>query len=122
MGFSQIFLGNHGIGNSYESAREFSPAPISPTVSIQFLGDKGFRKEFQDGEGDQRHHFAAFLSAGINDQYLAASLHQLSGDKFFNNADLLLGNAAYAIGQDLMKGRQSLHGIGQRILKDICGE
>jgi hypothetical protein len=122
MSFSQKYLGNDGIGNSYESARKFAQAPIGPTVPIWFLGEKGFRPQFQDGEGDQTHHFAAFLTAGINGQWAAATLHQFSGDILVNRPDIRLGDAAYAIGRALKKGGQSLHSVGQRILKDICGK
>jgi RHS repeat-associated protein len=119
--FSQKYLGNNGIGKTFASASAFFSAIVQPKTDA--VGEGGFRPEFKEGDpisGDQTHHFAAFLTAGINGQYSAASLHQITD--LFNQADIRLGDAAYKIGDDLRNDPKGLFTIGERILKDICGK
>ena len=116
--FSQAYLGNNGIGKTYKSAWDFYGARVHPNVPIAELGESGFKPEFQDHEGDQTHHFAAYLSAGINNQALAAGLHMLTD--LNNPADRLLGSAAYNLGERLTANPTNLMTIGYRIQHDIC--
>jgi len=114
--FSIVYLGNNGIGKSYDSAWRFNDNVHVGRAPV--LGNSGFKSIYNDNEGDQTHHFAAHLTAGINDQ-LAAHRAQKVTD-WRNKADRLLSNAAYKIGQDLRKDPSSLSNVGDRILRDIC--
>jgi hypothetical protein len=116
--FSKAYLGNNGIGKTFKSAWDFYSARIHPNVPSSQLGESGFKPEFQDHEGDQTHHFAAYLSAGINNQGLAAGLHMLTD--LTNQADRSLGGAAYELGERLTANPTNLVTIGYRIQHDIC--
>ena len=116
--FSQAYLSNDGIGKSFGSALEFFLKDIKPSVPRSWWGESGFRPEYQDHEGEQTHHFVAFLSAGINNQALASSLHQLTDQN--NKADLLLGNAAYTLGRGLRNYPAQLDWVGKTIYFTIC--
>ncbi|HYX29184.1 MAG TPA: RHS repeat-associated core domain-containing protein [Pyrinomonadaceae bacterium] len=115
--FSQTYLQNNGIGSTYASAVYFSNH-FSLAANADLLGESGFKLEFQDHEGDQTHHFAGHLTAGINDQTAAHNLQKVTD--VFNKADRLLSNAAFKIGQDLRNDPRGLFTIGDRIMKDIC--
>ena len=119
--FSQRYLGNNGIGKTYSSAHEFFREQVSPRTT--FVGEGGFRPEFKEGTpgNDQTHHFAGYLTAGINGQYGVASLHKWITD-ITTKPDRLLGDAAYKIGADLSEDPRGLFVIGERILKDICAK
>lgn len=116
--FSHAYLSNDGIGASVGSALDFFFRDIKPSVPRSWWGESGFRAEYQDHEGEQTHHFVAFLGAGINHQALAASLHQLTDRN--NKADLLLGNAAYRIGTSLRNHPDQLNWVGRTIYFSIC--
>lgn len=115
---SQAYLGNNGLGKTYKSAWDFFNARVRAQVPSSQLGESGFKPEFQDHEGDQTHHFAAYLSAGINGQLLAASAHMLTD--LTNQADKSLGTAAYNLGERLTANPTNLMTIGNRIRHDIC--
>jgi RHS repeat-associated protein len=119
--FSQQYLGNDGIGTSLYSAWKFSRAPYRPKVPHSMRGEGGFHPRLQDGTGEQTHHFAAFLSAGINQQDIVAVLHREIAD-YDNIPDKLLSRAAYQIGEDLRKDPVKLNLIGDMIRKRICGQ
>lgn len=117
--FSQAYLGNNGIGETPGSAVDFFLKPIKPKVPSSELGEEDFKAEFQDHEGDQTHHFAAFLSVGINDQRLAGMLH-MWGTDFNNKADRALGWRAVGLGENLSETPGFLRIIGQYIRKFVC--
>ena len=116
--FSQAYLGNNGIGTGLFSAIAFFLKDIKPKVPIAELGEEDFKTEFQDHEGEQTHHFAAFLSAGINGQNLPAMLHM--GTDFNNKADRNLGWKAYGFGSALQEDPFFLRVAGKYISKYIC--
>jgi len=116
--FSQAYLGNNGIGTGLFSAIAFFLKDIKPKVPIAELGEEDFKTEFQDHEGEQTHHFAAFLSAGINGQNLPAMLHM--GTDFNNKADRSLGWKAYGFGSALQEDPFFLRVAGKYISKYIC--
>ncbi len=124
MSFSQRYLGNNGIGKTYWSAYEFFKNPFSRYGEPH--GTSGFRQDMiDDPSGDQTHHYAAFQTAGINGQGVAATAHQLSDDavdSIFgkNLADIRLGNAAYKIGSDLRLDPNNLFTVGDLIRKTVC--
>lgn len=70
----------------------------------QYLGDTGFKPEFKDSlerYSDQTHHFAAYFHAGIwATESWKAYAHSLT-DKFTNQGDINLGNAAFDLGVTL---------------------
>ena len=73
-------------------------------------------------KSDQVHHFAAYLSAGINGAITTGSMkiHEF-GDRD-NPGDLKLGRAAIRLGTQLTRTRSSLREIGGRISSLICND
>jgi hypothetical protein len=98
--------------------------------SEPFTGGSGFRDEYKDSgsephpiggpNADQTHHFAAFLSLGINRQSaIYGYRHYVQGD---NQGDLNLGQAAFRLGTQLRRrGTMStLTQIGDIIRRSFC--
>lgn len=118
--FSQAYLGNNGIGGTIWSALAFLNKDISPKVPFSEQGEEDFKPEFREGnKGDQTHHFAAFLSAGINDQNLAAMFH-MWGTDFNNKPDRALGLKTFGFGQALFDEPEFLSVVGRYIREFIC--
>jgi RHS repeat-associated protein len=113
---SQRYLGNDGMGSTPWSAMRFFRAPLHPN---SLWGDGGFKARYQDHEGDQTHHFVAFLSAGINSQADSALLHRYLTD-YNNKADRDLGATAYTIGDYMARDPMKLWLVGDRIRDWIC--
>jgi RHS repeat-associated protein len=125
--FSKAYLGNTGLGETPGSAVNFFFQKIRPRVPINDLGEDDFKPEFRDNEGDQTHHFAAFLSAGINGQTGAAALHYLGTDTLAlgrlshnNPADRALGMKAFGAGAALIDEPVILRVIGTYIARNYC--
>jgi hypothetical protein len=124
--FSRLYLGNDGIGETLGSAFDLYGLHIRGTIGFSYKGQAGFKEKFKEpnDEGviednsDQTHHFAAFLSAGINNQQLAADLHRLTD--LGNPPDIALGNAAFKLGFWLRYDPKRLSRIKEEILKRIC--
>ncbi|MBX3294008.1 MAG: hypothetical protein KF881_14060 [Acidobacteria bacterium] len=121
---------SHYVGRSIKGWRDaiaLSPAgsernlPKRKAAGVQ-LGQRGFKDKFREkdeGENkDQTHHFAAFLSLGINSKSTIATIHQYSD--YFNAGDFELSKEAYAIGQELVKDPTKLSEIGDTIRTRIC--
>jgi hypothetical protein len=93
-------------------------------------GSTGFREEFLDSENghvsrgndvDQTHHFAAYMSSGINGQYVTSALHDRQDKWWHNNeGDYNLGVAAYDLGSQLADNPYNLFAIGVNIQVNIC--
>ncbi|MFY9574372.1 MAG: hypothetical protein WAV20_23470, partial [Blastocatellia bacterium] len=89
-------------------------------VPFADIGEEDFNPQFREGnKGDQTHHFAAFLSAGINGQNLIAEAHRWVTD-FNNKPDRELGRRAYYFGEALEEEPSFLRIVGQYIRKFIC--
>jgi len=97
-----------------------------------YWGETGFRSEFTDtGDRsgdlpvDQTHHFAMYLSGGINarsslrwsGQLLAEMAIHIAQDNF---GDKRLGIAGLKMGFALAKDPSQLPDIGRTILRTIC--
>jgi hypothetical protein len=92
------------------------------------LGETGFRQEFRDtGEHaagefvDQTHHFAFYLSMGINENgsgslWAAQRAHRARD----NQGDANLGRAGYEMGTGLRDDLGRLGNIGDMIRQTIC--
>jgi len=118
--FSQAYLGNNGIGKGVLEAIVFSFKDIRYKVPFADIGEDDFKPQFREGnKGDQTHHFAAFLSAGINGQNLIAGAH-MWGTDFNNKPDRELGWKAYFFGEVLEEEPSFLKIVGQYIRKFIC--
>jgi RHS repeat-associated protein len=95
-------------------------ATITPSYNRRA---EGFAPQFvETPAGDQTHHFAAYLSAGINRQYTVASLHR-AGDLIGENtrmADVYLADVAYVIGESLSIAPIFLKHLGDVIRGAVC--
>jgi hypothetical protein len=124
--FSLLYLGNNGVGETLDSAWEFSKLSVRPRISYTYLGQSGFKEGFKEADDqgeirdsiDQTHHFAAYLSAGINNQALIADAHKLSD--LLNPPDRALGNAAFRLGFWLRYDPARLLRVKREVLKRIC--
>jgi YD repeat-containing protein len=100
--------------------------------AFPFTGGDGFRNEYKDSgsdpdplqagpKADQTHHFAAFLSLGIN-QFKLAEIYQNGIFRKDNQGDLNLSAAAYALGTKLyfQKNDHLLKNVGLYIRRNIC--
>jgi hypothetical protein len=135
--FSDYFFGPQ-IRNWSDIADNYSNG-VRHKGTKEEKGQEDFKSQFQqnekngsdlvspdnmEGQPDQTHHFAAYLSAGINMGPLtdAATLWHYMGDRNDGNqADTALARAAYNYGVYLRKdpgGR--LGGIEAWITKNIC--
>lgn len=91
-------------------------------------GSTGFKGDYKDSQwgstnnGDQTHHFAAYLSAGINGLGFSSFAHQMGDVAQLNLGDVWLGSAGYNIGEGLRVGRNNLSQIGDDIRKVICDD
>jgi hypothetical protein len=92
-------------------------------------GQSDFKDKYIDAEwdrysndlqADQVHHFAAFLSMGINNTNIAALLHTGQDAYNSNRGDVALSNSAHALGRDLRLQPNLLRDIGQRIRSEYC--
>ena len=125
--FSQAYMSNDGIGKTLASAIHFYGLKPQPGLDASFWGQSGFRQIFKEknDEGvfsditDQTHHFAAFLSAGINDQKSAAFGHMLTD--LNNKPDIELGAAGFYVGSAIGVDPAKLARIGSTIAYEICG-
>lgn len=124
--FSQAYMSNNGIGSTLASAYTFSTLNPRPGLGYDFWGQSGFKDEFKEADDsgqisdniDQTHHFAAYLSAGINGQGLAAVLH--STTDLNNPPDLKLGAAAFEIGTNLGEHPEALAYVSFSVWSGIC--
>lgn len=99
---------------------------LQPRVPSSQLGAGGFPQNFRDGfpnnvnDSDQTHHFAAYFSGGINNQYDVVNYHWKNDVKQGNLGDTALGQAAYQMGAALRNDPSSLRNIGNYIRNHIC--
>jgi RHS repeat-associated protein len=123
--FSQAYMSNNGIGKTPSSALGFFDKNPKPGLDSSFWGQSGFKPIFKEknvsDNSDQTHHFAAYLSAGINNQVVAASLHMMWDLKNQNTADVKLGIAGLSIGGGLFANPEKLASIARTIAQEICG-
>ncbi len=131
--FSNFYVGR-SVGKTYKSANNLwrdsrrkasDPKSLKPKADSFFRGVTGFKDEFKDSNRpneDQTHHFAAYLSTGINDQLAAATAHQAQDVALQLNVGDggVLGEIAYSIGEQLRKDPKKLENIGATIRKYIC--
>jgi YD repeat-containing protein len=127
--FSTLYVGGPMV--SLAEARRLSPGNLRTiNPNEPFTGGSGFKNEYKDSgpepppiggpTADQTHHFAAFLSLGINRQSaIYAYRHYVQGD---NQGDLNLDQAAFRLGTELRRhGRMStLTQIGDIIRRTVC--
>ena len=92
-------------------------------------GQRDFKDDYLDTEwprnstdinADQVHHFAGFLSMGINAVSLAAFAHAAQDLYNGNPGDVALSEKAYSIGSQLRKEPRRLKYIGSDIRESIC--
>lgn len=105
------------------SAHTGSKPPELQKDHPELFGPGGFPDKFQDKDRtlDQTHHFAAYLSAGINSRSVIAALHA-ADDRFGGNfGDVNLGKAAFALGSYLRNNPGKIDEIGALIRSYICG-
>ncbi len=91
-------------------------------------GETGFRAEFRDSDPpppgevvDQTHHFAFYLSMGVNENgsgalWSAAQAHRVRDNRGDNN----LGKLGYDMGYGLRKDPSTLKNIGNTIRNGVC--
>jgi hypothetical protein len=127
--FSTLYVGGPMV--SLAEAKRLSPGNLRTiNPNEPFTGGSGFRSEYKDSgsephpiggpRADQTHHFAAFLSLGINRQSaIYAYRHYVKGD---NQGDLNLGQAAFGMGTQLRRSgsMSTLKEIGAIIRRDFC--
>jgi hypothetical protein len=127
--FSDLYVGGPMV--SLAEAKRLSPGDLRTINRNEpFTGGSGFRNEYKDSgtephpiggpKADQTHHFAAYLSLGINRQSaIYAYRHYLKSD---NEGDLNLGKAAFSLGNQLTRrGTMStLEQIGAIIRSNFC--
>lgn len=118
--FSELYVGlpMTSVYNNARLALDWAPPPRIPRA-MQGQGNfwRGFRQQGRGNTNDQTHHFAAHLSGGINNAWLATGIHELAEN---NQGDARLGAAGYAIGQRLRNNPSSLRTIGQTIMVERC--
>jgi RHS repeat-associated protein len=125
--FSRFYVGR-SIGSTYTSAYELyrDRFRLHGTRDPYFAGSTGFKEMFRDSQftrvnsSDQTHHFAAYLSAGINGQTAAAFGHMTGDALQLNRGDTSLGDRAYQIGANLRSNPSRLRSIGSTISRVIC--
>jgi len=112
------------------AGRQWVNRGAGATVDHYYLGETGFRPEFMDtgqnGAGqlvDQTHHFAFYLSVGINANAIgplrAAQWMHRQRD---NQGDANLGRAAFEMGRNLRNSPTGLQSIGSFIRSAICDQ
>jgi hypothetical protein len=131
---SQWYIGAW-IGTSYASAVAFFAKTSGShfeggdlnKVSERYFGAEDFPDKFKDNPhgqidlgADQTHHFVAYLSAGLNNQSVAAINHMQADASSGNTGDVGLGSAAYGMGQYILQDPAKLNHIGEYIWKYIC--
>jgi hypothetical protein len=125
--FSTLYLGGP-LTSSYQAYRWRGGDGRTINPNFPFTGGDGFRKEFKDSgsstdpliagpKADQTHHFAAYLSLGVN-QVAAASLYGIARDD--NSGDIALSKEALRLGLGLRTGVLKLENIGSVIRRKIC--
>lgn len=104
-------LANNGVNDAQGRDRR--------QLNSNYFGESGFQSGFQQGNqrNDQTHHFAAYLSAGINGMRLTHTIHKLLDD---NKPDKDLGSASFALGRTLRRDPSALSRIGSLIRSNIC--
>ena len=125
--FSTLYVGGP-FTNSYRASRWRGGDGRTINPNFPFTGGDGFRKEYKDSgsnpdpliagpKADQTHHFAAYLSLGVNDVVFATAYGILRDD---NKGDVNLSRAAYRMGSHLRNRPFGLRNIGVWIRRTIC--
>jgi hypothetical protein len=94
---------------------------VHAELPAKYRGDGGFPEKLKDKKNpgeDQTHHFAAYLSAGINGMYEMAKTH-MYGDQD-NPGDIALSQVAYPLGEHLRNNPDDLNKIGKLIYTNVC--
>ena len=113
------------------AGRQFLNRGAGATIDPYYKGQTGFRSEFREmdrkgnpepGFHDQTHHFAFYLSMGINENgsgalAVAQRLHRAQD----NEGDARLGKVAYNIGRGLLSDPIGINRIGETIQSAVCG-
>ncbi len=96
-----------GFGGVY--LKNETPSSLRVEVPARFYGEEDFQDQYQEGDrvlpnggterNDQTHHFARYFRAGIRGQSTRKWAHETFLEN--QNADLLLGDAAYSFGKSL---------------------
>jgi hypothetical protein len=126
--FTTMYIGQtiDGLGSAWDMYNSHGGIKSPP---MSQYGQQDFKEEFLDSEfprestdinADQVHHFAAFLSMGINDVNLPAIAHGAQDGYNKNRGDVLLGTAAHAVGELLGADPRTLENIGQTIRNTVC--
>jgi hypothetical protein len=125
--FTKLYAGR-AAKNLLNAGRQWINRGAGATQIRFHLGQTGFRQEFLDtgkhsaGElVDQTHHFAFYLSMGINENgsgalWAAQRMHRARD----NQGDANLGKAGYEMGTGLRDNPNTLGNIGDMIRKTIC--
>jgi RHS repeat-associated protein len=121
--FSKLYIGS-ALTNIFTAASIFArPSLPNRTIPSVFFGQSDFQSQFREPQPtDQTHHFAAYLSVGINSNGRDwLNVQQTAHAWRDSPADQVLEKAAFDIGQRLQSlGRQGLKGIGDLIRSIIC--
>jgi hypothetical protein len=100
-----------------------SPSSLrNSTGTKTYRGEGGFAPKFQDGEGDQVHHFGAFFSAGLAGDKWMSDIHRADDRDAGNMADVRLSDQARRLGNYLRRNPTQLKNVGKLIRDTICGE
>ena len=112
------------------AGRQWINRGAGATINPYWLGETGFKPEFMDtGQHtpgqfvDQTHHYAFYLSVGINANTIgplrvAQWLHRQQD----NIGDANLGKAAFQMGRNLRNSPSGLQNIGDFIRSAICDQ
>jgi YD repeat-containing protein len=125
--FSTLYVGGP-FTSSYQAYRWRGGDGRTINPNYPFTGGDGFRNEYKDSghdpnpliagpKADQTHHFAAYLSLGVNGVAYATIYGEIRED---NQGDLNLSRAAFHMGFNLHNSPSSLRNIGLYIRRSIC--
>jgi hypothetical protein len=100
-----------------------SPSSLhNSTGTKTYYGEDGFAPKYQDGEGDQVHHFGAYFSAGLARDRWMSDMHRNDDLTDGNMADVRLADQSRLLGDYLRRNPNQLKNVGQLIRDTICGE
>jgi len=112
------------------AGRQWINRGAGATVDRYYFGETGFKPEFMDtGQHapgdlvDQTHHFAFYLSVGVNASSIGAlRVAQWLHRQQDNTGDANLGRSAFEMGKNLRNAPSGLQNIGDSIRSAICDQ